>query len=150
MKASCQMLLTKTMKEKVLDYIDPFGETLASVAWAIRASHNTATDATPAQLVFGRDMLFNISALANWKELSNKKQISVDKANLRENAKRVDYDYVVGQQVYVKNDGIQRKMDSPKSGPFVITQVFSNGTVRIQRNMVNERINIRRLEPHFD
>ena len=34
-------------------------------------------------------------------------------------------------------------------GPFRITDVYTNGTVRIQRNNVNERINIQRLEPVF-
>ena len=73
-----------------------------------------------------------------------------DKANLRENKKRVDYDYQVDDQVYIVKDGIFRKMDCPKEGPFVITDVFTNGTVRIQRGAINERINIRRLEPHFE
>ena len=144
------MFLTKRLKEQTLDYIDPFGDILASVAWAIRASYNSGTNATPGQLVFGRDMMFNLSSLANWKELTLKKQKNTDKANLRENLGRVDYDYEPGQKVYVKADGIQRKLDSPKMGPFVVTHVFSNGTVRIQRNNVNERINIRRLEPHFE
>ena len=79
-----------------------------------------------------------------------KKQKTIDKSNLRENHSRVDYDYEVGQQVYVKSDGIQRKLNSPKQGPFEITDVYTNGTVRIQRGHVNERINIRRLEPHFE
>ena len=79
----------------------------------------------------------------------NKKQKLIDKANLRENRKRIDYDYTVGQEVYIKNDGVQRKMDDPKQGPFTITDVFTNGTVRIQRGNVNEQINIRRIEPHF-
>jgi hypothetical protein len=143
------MFLTKNLKEQIFDFIDPFGDILASIAWAIRASYNSATDATPAQLVFGRDMMFNITALTNWKALSLRKQRLIDKANTRENSKRVDFDYKVGNQVYIVHDGIQCKLDSPKSGPFVITDVFTNGTVRIQRGLVNERINIRRLEPHF-
>ena len=134
----------------MLDYLDPFGEILASIAWAVRASYNSATDATPAQLVFGRDMLFNLKALINWKELSLKKQKLVDKANLRENQNRIDFDYQIGQKIYIRNDGVQRKMDSPKQGPFEITDVFTNGTVRIQRGHVNERINIQRIEPHFE
>jgi hypothetical protein len=143
------MFLTKNMKEQILDYIDPFGDTLASIAWAIRASYNSATDATPAQLVFGRDMMFNIKSIVDWKALSIRKQKAIDAANVRENARRINHDYQIGDQVYVINDGIQRKMDTPKNGPYPITDVFTNGTVRIQRGPVNERINIRRLEPHF-
>ena len=146
----CHMFLTKNFKETIFDYIDPFGSILASVAWAIHASYNSATQATPAQLVFGRDMMFNISSLVNWKDLSIRKQQLVDKANLRENNKRIDFDYKVGQQVYVITDGVQQKLDQSKSGPFEITEVFTNGTVRTQRCAVDERINIRRLEPHFE
>ena len=143
------MLLTKNLAEDTLDYVDPFGSILASVAWAVRSSYNNTTNATPAQLVFGRDMMFNLSTLVNWKELSLRKQALVDKANLRENKKRIDYDYQAGDLVYKLKDGILRKLESPKEGPYPITEVFTNGTVCIQRGTVNERINIRRLEPHF-
>ena len=94
-------------------------------------------------------MMFNLSTLVNWKELSIRKQALVDKNTLRENKKRIDYDYQIDDLVYVTKDGIFRKLDSPKKGPYPVTEVFSNGTVCIQRGAVNERINIRRLEPHF-
>ena len=81
------MLLTKNLQEEVLDYIDPFGLTLSSIACAISSSYNNTTDATPAQLDFGRDMMFNLTTLVNWKELSLRKQRLIDKANLNENKK---------------------------------------------------------------
>lgn len=74
----------------------------------------------------------------------------MDKTNLRENKNRVDFEYKIGHKIYIKNVGIQRKMDCPKEGPFEITDVFTNGTVRIQHGNVNEHINIRRIEPHFE
>ena len=95
-------------------------------------------------------MLFNLATIVNWEAIATTRQMSVDKANLRENRNRVDYDYQIGQRVYVVCDGIFRKLDGPKFGPFPITDIFTNGTVRIQRGSVNERINIRRLEPHFE
>ena len=79
-----------------------------------------------------------------------KKQALVDKANLRENSTQVDYDYQIDDKVYVIKDGIYRKLEAPKLGQFVIMDVYTNGTVRIQRGNVNEQINIRRLEPHFE
>ena len=88
--------------------------------------------------------MFNIKSLANWKELSIKKQNLVDKANLRENQKRVDY------KVYVIKDGVYHKLDAPKLGQFSITGIYTNGTVRIKRGNSNERINIIRLKPHFE
>ena len=95
------MLLTKNLQEDVLDYIDPFGSILSSVAWEVRSSYNNNISATPAQAVFGRDMMFNLATLVNWKELSLKKQQLIDKANLTENKKRIDYDYQVGDLVYI-------------------------------------------------
>jgi len=144
------MFLTKNLKNQVFDYIDPFGELLASVAWAIRASYNSTTNATPAQLVFGRDMIFNLQTMVDWKALSIRKQKLVDAANLCENQNRIDFDYQIGQKVYVINNDIKRKLESPKKGPYLITNIYTNGTVRIQHGNVNERINIRRLEPHFE
>ena len=47
----------------------------------------------------------------------------------------------------VLRDGVVRKLDRRKTGPFRITQVFTNGNVMIQRGITQERINIRRIEP---
>ena len=60
------------------------------------------------------------------------------------------YDYDVDNQAYVQIQGIKRKLDNTKKGPYPITQVFTNGTVRIQRSSVNELINILLLEPVFE
>ena len=68
--------------------------------------------------------MFNLKTLVNWKDLSLRKQKLVDKANLQENKNRVDYDFQVGNKVYIKKEGILRKLDTPKLGPFEITDVF--------------------------
>jgi len=88
-------------------------------------------------------MLFNISALINRHTITNNQQHLVNKTNLRENCNWIDFDYQVGQQVYVIKDGIFCKLDGPKYGPFPITDIFTNGTVGIQRGSVSKRINIR-------
>jgi hypothetical protein len=57
--------------------------------------------ATPSQIDFGRDMLFNLKSVINWKETSSRKQKQVDLDNIRENRNRIDYDYPrIGQQIY--------------------------------------------------
>ena len=83
-------------------------------------------------------MLSNLKSVINWKSRQYQK-----------NRNRIDYDYRIGQQIYVIRDKIHCKLDGPKKGPYTITDVFSNGTIRIQRGRINERIDIRRLEPHF-
>ena len=35
-------------------------------------------------------------------------------------------------------------------GAYIIPSVFTNSTVRVQQGQVNEGINIRPLNPHFD
>ena len=39
---------------------------LSSVAWAIRSTYHTTLDATPGQVVFGRDMILPIQHKADW------------------------------------------------------------------------------------
>ena len=64
--------------------------------------------------------------------------------------KCISYDYAIGDKVYVTLDGIKRKFDNHKEGPYPVTQVYTNCTLHIQGGSFNERINIRCLEPHFD
>jgi hypothetical protein len=144
------MIKTQNLEGQVLDYIDPFGELISSIGWAVRSSYHRTLQATPAQLVFGRDMIFNIKTVVNWDLIRKRKQSQVDFDNERENKRRISYDYKVGQRVYLVNTDIKRKCQVPHEGPYVITDVFTNGTVRIQRGITNERVNIRRITPHFE
>ena len=104
---------------------------------------------TLGQAAFGIDMLFNLVSVVDWWVVTSAKQIQIDIDNLIENAKQVTHDCAIGDQVYVDMTGIYRKLDYRKQGPYRITEVFTNGTVRVQHGQVNERINIRRLKPHF-
>ncbi len=84
--------------------------------------------------------------------MQNRKQAQVLNHRPQKNNKQISHKYSVVDYVSVvreKND-IVRKMTAPKKGPYAVTDVYDNGTVRIQRGIVNERINIRRIEPHFD
>ena len=115
--------------------IDDF---LVAAAWAIRSTYHTVLGSSPGAAVFGRDMLFDIPYLADWRAIGQRRQASVDHNNARENARRIDYDYVVGQQVLVRKDGTLRKAETRYLGPYAIAQVHTNGTVRIQRNNVRK------------
>ena len=57
------MLFTKYIDNKVFDYIYPWGETLASIALAIRACYYRTIMATLGQDVFGKYMIFNLSSV---------------------------------------------------------------------------------------
>ena len=144
------MLVTKDLDNKVFEYIDPLGETLAYIACSIRASYHHNITATPGQAFFGRDVLFNLESAVDWRVVTAAKQRQADIDNVRENAKQVTHDYAIGDRVYVEMIGIYRKHDYKKQGPYIITKVFTNGTVQVQRIQVNKPINIIQLKPHFD
>ena len=73
------------------------------------------------------------------------------KNNDRENSKRIDYNYHVGEWILIRNDTykVLNKMEPRYSGPYQIIQTHVNGTVTIKKRVnVLERINIRRIKPY--
>ena len=128
----------------------PWSEVLASIAYVIRSTYHTTLKATPAQLVFGRDMVQPVTYVAEWKLIRNRKQTLIDKNNIRENSTRVEFDYIVGQRVLLLNTDIHRKMDNPTQGPYEIVQVHTHGTISIIHGPIIERVNIRRIRPIFE
>ena len=143
------ILRTFELGERELDSEDPWSEFLSSAAFAIRSTYHTTLQATPAQLVFGRDMILPITFKANWDLIKSRKQNEINRNNDRENRGRVDHKCKVGDQVYLREEGKRRKLSSPRSGPFEITAVYNNGTVEILQGAVRERVNMRRISPHF-
>ena len=136
------------MRETVNDSdIDEF---ITNVAWAMRSTYHTVLKTTPGAAIFGRDMMFDIPYIADWTDIGKHRQALVESNNARENRRRIDFDYTVGQKVLLTKDGILRKAEDKHLGPYVITQVHTNGTVRIQRGTVSERLHIRRLTPYFE
>ena len=95
-------------------------------------------------------MLLPIELKANWAYIALCKQQVINKSNSRENRKRIQHVYNVGDQVLLEKGGIQPKMAAPREGPFHVTKVSTNGTVRIQKGIVSQRVNIRRLTPFFE
>jgi len=93
-------------------------------------------------------MLFDIPFVADWHKIGDYIQRQTDRSNTRENSKRVDYDYKVGDKVLIRKDGILRKAESIwRKEPWTITAIRTNGTIRIRCGNKSERINIRRVTP---
>ena len=78
------MLVTKYLDNRVFYYIYPCGETLASIAWEIRASYPRTIMAAPVQYVFGIYMLFNLASVVDWRVATDAKQRQVYIDNVRE------------------------------------------------------------------
>ena len=143
------MLRTKNLVELDFSLEDTWPNILASVAYAIRSTAHTTLGATPAQLVFRRDMVMPLQYIAQWDLIKKSKQEKINYSNTRENSTRVDWDYKVDDLVLISDKDISRKLDCPTKGPYKIVQVFTNGTVLIQYGAVQQRINIRRCTPYF-
>ena len=116
--------------------------------FALRATYHTTTQATPAQLVFGRDAILNTVFQANWKYIKDRKQKLIHKNNIQENSKRIPYTYQVGDKVLVDLGDVKTKFDPKYEGPFSVVQVNNNGTVRIRKGAVSETVNIRIIHPY--
>ena len=128
---------------------NPWAGVLAAVAYAVRSTYHTTLQATPGQLVFGRDMIFNVQHEANLEHIHSRKQARIASNNQRENAKRIEHDWKVGDKALLENDKSNpRKYEQPRDGPFIVRQVHCNGTVTIQRGPVLDRLNIRRVKPY--
>ena len=60
------MIRTFRIADAEIDAEDPFSGILSAVAFATRATVHTTLDATPSQLVFGRDPIIGTKYLADW------------------------------------------------------------------------------------
>ena len=121
---------------------------LSTTAFAVRSTYHTTLKKTPGQLVFGRDMIFNIQHVANWEYIRQNKQSLINKNNKAENAKRVAHHYKVGDLVLLRK-GTENKYKTPYQGPFDILHVYNNGTVRLKVGAVEDTYNIRRLTSYI-
>ena len=138
---------TFELQDNYLDEDDPWKGILAATAFAIRATYHTTLQKSPGQLIFGRDMIFNVQHTANWEYIRARKQRLIQKNNKNENKSRIPHTYRVDDKVMLRK-GTEYKYEAPYSGPHTILQVNTNGTVRLRVGSVTDTINIRRIEPY--
>ena len=142
------MLRTFELEQQDLNEENPFEEFLAAAAWALRSTYHSVLDATPGQLVFGRDMLLPVQFKANWGAIALRRKERILRDNIRENKTRLPHQYTVGEQVLITKPGKIPKMSLPREGPYTIVRIYTNGTVRVQRGPIESTINIRRITPY--
>ena len=86
-----------------IDDDDPWSGILAAVMAAVRSTYSTTTQATPMQLVFGRDAIINTKFIADWDYIRQRKQNIIHNNNERENAKRIPHTYQISDKIMLKN-----------------------------------------------
>jgi hypothetical protein len=58
-----------------------WGGILAAIAFALRSTYHMTLQATPGQLVFGRDMVLNVQHFTDWTTIKARKQQIICKNN---------------------------------------------------------------------
>ena len=127
------MIRTQDLDNHDFDPVDPWGDILAELAWAVRSLYHRTLDATPGQLVFGRAMLFDMLFTPDWDKIRAGKRAQVLKDNERENSKRRQFTYKIGDKVLLKRDHLRIlcKSERQNKGSYTTVQVNKNGTLSI-------------------
>ena len=95
----------------------------------------------------------NVGFEADWQYIKTRKQNLINKNNERENAKRIPHTYNVGDEVMVRQDPSRKYGSERYTGPYSITKVYDNGTVRLKKatrkrgGAVYQTWNIRQITP---
>jgi hypothetical protein len=136
-------------KDPYLDPDNPWGGILSATMFAERATYHTTLQATPAQLVFGRDAILNTKFEANWNVIRAQKQKMIQKNNQKMNSKRISHEYKATDKVLcVGKPTLSKFCNSPWEGPYEIVNVNNNGTVRLKKGVIIETINIWQIKPY--
>ena len=144
------MIRTYVEPERGTYVEDPWAGMLSAAAFAIRSTYHTTLRKTPGQLVFGRDMILNISHEANWRLISQMKQKRINQNNERENRSRIPHEYHIGDKILIKNPNASSKLNQPWIGPYEITEAYENGTVTFRKGAFHDRLNIRQIKPYIE
>ena len=122
---------------------------LATAMYASRATIHSTLNLAPGAIAFHRDMVLPIPLQADFALMRDRRQVVIDENLRRQNMRRYNHDYTVGDEILIVNrDPNRPKLVTTTAGPFPIAQVHSNGTVTFIRSPnVYERINIRRIRP---
>jgi hypothetical protein len=112
------------------------------------SAHNDP--ATPAQLIFGQDAIFQVQHLADWRYITQRKQHAINTNNTRENSKRLLYTYHIGQRVLIKAEQSAKYGTDSYFGPFTVEAVNNNGTICVNEGTVTDTYNIRNVTPYTE
>ena len=142
------ILRTYQVNNTKLDLDDPWSGILSAVIFAMRSTVHTTMQATPMQLVFGRDAIMNLMFDANWHLIKLRKQNAINRNDAKENSKRVHHEYKVNDQVLVKHQQSTKFGQNAYNGPWTINKVRDKGTVKITKKVFTDVYNLRNITPY--
>ena len=147
MHQTIAMILKKTIKASPPQNVDKVNnlveDALAAAMHSLRATVSTSLKATPGGLAFSCYMLLNVPLIADWKAIQKHMEQVVNKALLKSNKERINYNYRIRQKILKYDNSIAGKLESKTTGPFEILHIHLNGMVPILfLPGISERINI--------
>ncbi len=85
------MNMLRTAEMDMADSVKPsdINVFLSDAAWSIRSTYHTVLKASPGAAIFGRDMLFDIPFIADWKMIGEHRQLLKDCNTAREYEGRI-------------------------------------------------------------
>jgi hypothetical protein len=99
------------------------------------------------QLVFGRDAMLNINHVTDWEHIRQRKQKRINANNERENARRLEHAYKIGESILLKRKK-NSKHELEYEGPYPLTAINDNGTVRFKKGILYDVVILRRFKPY--
>ena len=118
--------------------------------FALRATYHTTLQASPTQLVFGRDAILNTKFVADWHLIRKRKQRIINENNQRKNDKRLAHEYQVGDLILYHVPTTNKYGKSPWQGPYKILRVYDNGTIQVRMGALTDRVNICNIRPYHE
>ncbi|KAG3078613.1 hypothetical protein PI125_g20932 [Phytophthora idaei] len=136
------------MRTKTIKTTDDWEQFLNNNTFALRTAHHSMTNASPSQQAFGRDMIFDMKHETNWVNEHRRKIEQIKKNNIRENNKRVNWEYRPADKVLLRRDaGAQGKALPLFDGPYEVIAVQDSGTLTLDKGRYIEKVNLRRVRP---
>ena len=119
------------------EYVD---EALSIAMHTMRAGIHFTLGSSHGCLKFNRDMFLNISLIADWHAITQRREHLINENLIRENQN------YVATTMSLNNGYLRNKLGERTSGPYRVLQTHVNGTLTIElRPGVSERLNIRRV-----
>ena len=138
------------------DWSEDVDTLIQACAFALRAALPARGTYSPAQLAFGYDLIFRQKVLIDWERMKAVRIKLAQENNAKENKKRLVHEYKVEDKVLLVFKPYERQNRgkiSPSTfprGPFTITEVIANGTVKIQCGAYVDLVSICRITPYFE
>eukprot|EP00957_Ditylum_brightwellii_P188754 14367752-Ditylum_brightwellii.AAC.1 len=116
-------------------------DALATTMHATRCAVSRALGTSPCAMVFQRNMFLNLPVIADLVAIRYCCQEIINENVRCQNLNRQEWDYVVGQEVLIK-EADHSKLQPQAHSPYTIVQVFTNGNVAVR-----DRQNVRGWNP---